>query len=349
MTITLLTPYNSSETTAAALYLADYLETLGYTVRVVATDRIQREVDPFWDRKITQNTFGATLYNTAYAGAVIQFGLNQRTQQTVKISSSVAERTIRHILVCDEPVPLNVASAYLEAHDRIVCTSQHVFDSLGYALNGNRDKRCITHWDTGERFNSRRSPHINGSIRACFVCDSSVIDKAGTFTLVLIREALKQYAKLYVDVVYTKSWARADSRELRRLRDDYGERIVSTRLNNCREFFKYCVRNDWVVSTAPTGTYILPILTALACGNPVICNRVDPYRFAVTETNGITVPCVEYRSSQSQTAAPVYTNWCDAFATAFTDSRNFLRWCQTHEHRHGLRSLFRDVWEEVLR
>lgn len=283
--IGIVAPYGRTETTAAALRLADLFEAKGLSVRYVAAGPREHNVHPAWDSRIgSAKTF--KVYNALRGcSTVVHFVCDARILKDAKLVAGG-----QHILV----VPwhsLSPATMLLSEYDSLVCPSQACFKDL--KSNMDEAKLSVCHWSAGLPIVTRADVGPHPSM--CVYCDHTVIDYCAPLLIAALTVLRRELRSPRITLLSTKSWSKKDRCVLKDLVACSEGRITSRPVGNLAEQASLFASHDWVLLPGVRANFGIMADRALACGAPVIAYDVPPINEIVfAERGGASIPCDLY-------------------------------------------------------
>lgn len=272
--ICICAPYGRTETTAAALRLADLCLTQQREVRFLALGTCERRVHPYWDGRVVRSE---ALYRPA------QFG---RAEHVIwfDVAGQLLARTARlwpdaqQILVASWHRLQPEQRSSLSSYHRVVCPAPAVQRALR-PLVGPRTTVDAVLWDAGLTPLRRSLAALAATeLRVTFLCDAHAVDECGAALLHLVDEVLGLPQRLAaVHLLALKAWSRRDRQRLSRLRRRHGARLVVGADVSWPAQMR--VFNETHVCVLPgiRADFGLWALRALACGVPVLTYGISPY------------------------------------------------------------------------
>lgn len=346
--ISILAPYARCEATAAAVRIADLAQALGHEVRFVAVGRCESGVDGRWDRRIMSGKGNGVYLATRQSDVVFHFECDRDHLAAARLVADKAD----HILVPSWSTLTPDRVALLPEYDYVVCPSKVLCRYLQHTIFAdNSASASWSPWDSGLPAVSREGTVADARVRACFVCDSAVIDFCGVTTLYVISELLTAIPKLDVSILSAKSWCRKDRQELKRLRRIWPERRLGIR-SVCgrdalaREFHVH----DWVVHTGVRSDFGSYAALALSCGAPFVAHDIEPYNEIVTNMrNGVLIGCEVRRGpAMAPIAVPLSGHWLAVCGRLFSDNQHLFAMQTKDWHLDKTARSFESAWRALL-
>ena len=348
--IVVAAPYALTETTAAAVRLAELAESLGHAVRFVSCAVYRRGTHPLWDGRVVVGRRPEALARlAARARVVVHFRCGPSWH-----AAGLDVRRPRQFLVVGRHglTPQELAAA--DRFDRLVCPDRECYRLLADAVCGGDRGEAVRRllycrWDAGLPPVRREGTVSDGRLRALVFCDAATVDLYGPFVLQLAHELLAGHPRLDVTLAHAAVWPRRDRRVLRRLVALWPGRLAASRLADLTAFDRAAHGHDWVVLPSVRSDFGVFAARALACGAPVVCHDLPPYNEFVTADCGVPVRCVVRPGPAGDPlASPDLGEWLHACAAAFRDSALLLR-LQTREWwLEGRTAAFGNVWRPLL-
>jgi glycosyltransferase involved in cell wall biosynthesis len=346
--ITLLTPYDRTETTEAAIRLAEMVVCSGRSVRVVACGKRNRFVDPVWDRRVKSDEGDGLYHAVKGAAAVVHFGYRVQWLKAAELVSSPAKQ----ILVAPWHTTTTSDLTQFKKYANIVCPSAGEHNQLALMLGGlghDRSRFCHVPWVGSLPAVAREGTVATGRTNVCFYGDATTADFDAQILWPLVEELIQAVPALDITVAAAVSRSRQHRRVASRVLARWPNRVRRIRVEYPIGLAELFHANDWTVYPAVRGSFGCVVHRALACGTPVVCHNIPPFAEIVGAKKGVLVPCA---SGRGGTLAPIaatnLAEWATTCIRAFSDRRCVLR-LQTHDWKISERvAKFNAAWDALL-
>ena len=162
-----------------------------------------------------------------------------------------------------------------------------------------------------------------------------------------VSEWLATHEHLDVSLLSLKSWSRRDRKEIGRNLRQWGKRFSAQRSTTPIATSMFCHANDWIALPATRATFGIHAAHALACGTPVIANRIEPFGELVENgVNGFLVPCETHLgTAHAPIATPDYVAWLQLGRTLFAETKALFRLQMQNWKVAQNRDVFESVWK----
>lgn len=336
--ITLLTPYGRTETTAAALRLADFVVSTGEEVRVVACGQREAAVHPAWDARVLSGARPTAVCKAVCgARAVVHFQANHRWFGRAVIGNAAAKRT-RQILVANRHGISADHADLLPRYDLVVCPSRDCLRHVATIVSPAGATSEVCRWGAGVAAVRRSDALMPGRVLACVVCDAAAV-AAAPRVAALVEHYLEAHPTLDLSVASLKSWPDREQSYLVGLRAAHRGRLRLCRPAGPGALVKEFHAHDWVLFPGGRADFGFYAVLAAACGAVVVAPVAAPFGELAAPRVGVGSP---------DDAAMVYDEWVAAGAAVFADPAT-LR--QFHRQDWGLaeaEAAFTAYWRGVL-
>lgn len=341
MTISILTPYNRSDTTMAAIRLADLAVALGYDVNFISCDFHENNIHSFWDSKVIKGKSHNIYTKTKDSKKVIYFLINNDLLNKVQL---VTKQAI-HVLVPSWHKLLLNTEIYKE-YNKVVIPDRSFFTYFVNNIKAKNTHYCL--WEAGLPSLPREGTVESNKVITYFFCDNNVIDFCGTLVLELVNELLKNLIKLEVILIYNKSWPKKDRKLIKELSKN--NRFKHEKISNIHRQILLLHKCDWFVYPAVRGDFAMPVFYSLSCGVPVIVNDVNPFNNIITNnTTGFLVPCENKTlNSKAPMAIQTFGQWYSVCYKAFSSTRQLFSMQQHDWQLQKLTRTFNSFWSKLL-
>lgn len=351
MSITILAPYALSETTAAAIRLAELAIAKGYDVRLVATAKPEKGVHPIWDSRVFSGQTPGVPKHCRGSEIVIHFGGGRETLKQAKLTAEKAE----HVLV-----PLwhhfdRSHAKLFKEYSAIVCPSQALYRSIDERVFQDRgSKHGLNHcrWDCGIPSIRRIEPAVPGRTRVLAWCDRFTIEHCvGPSLVPLFGTLLQSRDQLDITIAHTRSWAAEDYSALRNLAKEWDGRVRIKRTGDFLIQNRDFLSHDWTFLPAVSGDFGLTVARSLACGAPVVCHNIPPFNEQIFDhRNGVLMPC-NMLEPTATAAAPIavpamgkmYESCFKAFDELTASTLRQQNW-SLENHQKAFEAFWANLW-----
>lgn len=342
--ITITTPYNRGECTAAAIRLADLVTTTGEQVRLLSSTPVVQGARPDWDRAVRSCKDVGVEKCARWATHVVSFGHDTKMYERTRLVSGRKGRPAKHILVPDWTRAEDFNHCDEAVYDRIVCPSSTCMTAFG--LNGKVPVEYVR-WDSGRPFTPREGLVEANTLRACVVLDGCKVTRRFVVGS-LIDRLLCEHPKLQILVASTTSGCRRERCALGKLTEAWVDRLEYRRVTRWELLaaFHAC---DWAIVPSASAGFGTTAAEALSCGTPVIAHAIDPFAGIISDRdNGLLVECERHPDKWMRAAVPDQAKWLDACWNAF-ESNKLLFKLQTGEwNLHHVARKFESAWKAIL-
>lgn len=278
-------PYQRTDTTRAALRLADFLVDSGWLTRVICVGAKADGVCPVWDRQVTTDPAAA-----ADATLSIYFVYGA---ELIERAMSVAPRA-RHIYVPpwhSQPA-VGITTGYPPYH-LTVCPSLTQAQLWPRIFAGQIDPELVRGilWDAGWSPLVREGRLLDRGLAVLVGADAPTPDDTPFVPLVTAAAILEHLSSATVTLWASGSWPRRARRMIRSLLRHYGPRLTYVARPSRSQWRDLFLRHDCYVETAPRSSFATGVAAALVSGIPVVAWDVPPFsEFVRPEQTGWLVP-----------------------------------------------------------
>lgn len=290
MNLGICTPYRHSETTAAALWLADLAISRSMTVKLLSDGPIQRGVHPYWDTKIHSPRDKGVYHWAKDCDYLAWFSYHPALLARAQL---VSEGRTHALVVMPHQLP-RFAAEDLVDYQRIICPSRAVYQGCVENVFGEENFKHLAWcpWDSGIEPVKRRGLSEEGKTKLYVPLDNTAVDEVGNFVIRVVNELLCWRDDLEITLDCAKTWPRQMRRELAaflifwsgRLRVQYRQ----TLLDQVTAFHTH----DWTYLPSLRGNVGTTALVSLACHVPVIAYDIEPFSSIVRDRrSGFLLPC----------------------------------------------------------
>lgn len=314
--IAIIAPYGRTETTWAAIRLAELVMAHGQEARLVAWGPAGSGVHPFWDSRIWTSAGDGLCVAARGCCAVVQF---QPSARAVGRTTLVAERA-RQVLVASWRDLHPAAAASVRAYGTVVVPSQAHYRAFLASVYRDHPDRAAglswAGWDAGVAPVHRDGPLRAGAIGACLVADPAAVRRRGPQLLATAGELLDSLPALTITLLSFGAWRGRDRRAVAALRSAHPGRLEARRVRGTCDAAAAFHAHDWAVFPGPACDFGVMALRARACGCGLIVPDCTPFDELLGPGHAVMVPCAAGRDPA----------WSAADRDAFLDAcRRALR------------------------
>jgi hypothetical protein len=285
--IGLVTPYDNSETSHAAIRLAEAIMAAGAEVKILVLGKAAH-LHPYWDTRLCSSSLDGHYPGVEKCTAFVHF------QISPAVARKLLDHDAQHILMLpwhalrEQDLPFLLCYNQLVSPSGILSSRLLQIPDLSVILGEIEDIR----FDAGIPVTVRIGPIVTGCVKALFVADSGVIDFCGPGVLYAINELLSDLPWLQVTLLSSKSWSEQERRRIKMLHREFGPRFLHHRQGGILETTHKFRMHDWVVLPSARATFGIAAMRALQCGTPVIAYNIAPFDGVIRDhENGVLVDC----------------------------------------------------------
>lgn len=303
--IAIVAPYDRSDTTLAAIRVAELALSLGYDVTWFSPEPVRAGVDDRWDtrvRRAPHDVRTRPLAGLSKLDCAIHFSHNP----TMRAAFDAVRDGVKQILVLPwKAHPQNFA--VVADYDMIVSPTKSGSDEISAKikrLDVAAGRLSYVSWAGKPHTPIRRAKPVR---RLCVAFDREAMDSTFGMWAVVLDEALAKYHHTSAIVYTPGALSKGDARRAKALTGVYGNRLL---------FAKGGGRACWQPAFAAADCVVLPSLSAefgsvasLArdCGTPVMCHDFEPL---AGHPSDLLVPCsTRCRGSGAPMAVPDFGKW----------------------------------------
>lgn len=310
--IVIYTPYGRTETTAAAVRLAELAVAAAEPVRVCSVGTHEARVHPFWDRHVVCGRSSGVASAAAGATVCVWFVCSE----AMRAAALSASPKSAHVLVPSLHGQPRPGLSGVPPYEQVVCPSRAHQELFVSRLLVGQPSPPVTwaRWDAGFPPVGHEGRAAPGKIRVLTHCDSGAIDDCPAVTLKVMESLLERIDVVELTCVSTKAWSRKDRQRLNAMSSRWGDRFAVENPGDLQTQLTILHDHDWFLYPAVRCDFGLSAIRAMYCGLPVLAWDVPPISEHVrTGSSGVLVPCDLTR------------NWCgapsaDALAGRFADA-----------------------------
>lgn len=347
--IGILAPYDRSETTLAALRIANLAVACGAEVRYVVVGRREHRLHPFWDQRVRSSSEDGVYIASQGCHAFVHF---QTSPSLRKMTELVAPKA-KHILVPPWHQLRLEDAAFVPDHHAVVCASSaHCTAVKETIFQGNVPETCKVTWtkfDAGTPPVKRHGTVEFNKLKVCLHANYSVIDFCGPLWLHVIAELLDEMPRMDFTLLANKSWPEQDRKMIRDLKKNYPKRFTYKRQGDLDSLNSEFLVHDWAIIPWTRCNVGIMAMRALACGTPVVAFDVPPFSELISKRSGVLLPCeLQVSRFNAPTAVPNLRGVLTTLLESF-ESPNLLRRLQTEDWALPKRDdAFTKFWAEQL-
>lgn len=342
------TPYGRSETTAAAVRLAELAMSAPLPTRLVSVGPHEDRVHPFWDRHVVCGRDGGVQKAAAGATTCVWFVYGEYLRR----AAAAAAPKAAHVYVPPwhgQPKP---GPDGLPPYDQIVCAGKYQHDAfLARVLPGKpADHVTWARFDAGFPPVRHEGRVVPGRVRVLTHCDVGAIDECPAVALRIMDGLLCRCDAVDLTCWSSKSWSRRDRYALAGLAARWGDRLTLAAGGTLQDQLTLMHEHDWFLYPAARCDFAIHAARALHCGLPVLGWDVPPLSERVRSGhNGLLVPC-EYSTNWAgaATADAVASRFVDACAPTLADARQLFALQANDWDQRQLADGFRRFWLDLL-
>lgn len=346
--IAILSEYSRSETTLAALRLADLAIGYGEDVRLVAVGRHERGVHPFWDQRVLSGKKDGIYRAVRDCSHVVHFNVSGVALEKVSL---VADKAVQ--IVVPRWHSLQTGDyAVLHRYALVVCPGKTFYDDLVKVYRDRLNVPTLSwaKWDSGLPSVRRLGVVNEGRIKACFLCGASTVDFCGFATLQLINALLDNLATLDITILATKSWSRKERQKIGQMRQHWGARLAYASAGDLLEQTRTYHKHDWLVLPGVRDDFGIQAQRAMSCGLPVIAYAIEPWNEIIMDRySGMLMPCDVAANSVRAPLAVI--NLGSGYRTcleAFSSVPLLLKLQKNDWHLTHTQQAFNSYWADVF-
>lgn len=346
--IVVYTPYGRSETTAAAVRLAELAVAAALPVRLVSVGPHEARVHPFWDRHVLCGRGDGVQAAAAGATTCVWFVYGEYLRR----AAAQAAPKAAHVYVPawhGQPRP---GPDGLPPYDMVVCPAAAQHAAFGPRVLPGREAGHVAWvgWDAGfpaVRHEGRVAPN---KIRVLAHCDVGAIDECPAVAVRVMDGLVERCPAVELTCWSAKAWSRRDRRSLAGLAERWGGRFTAAAGGTLQDQLTLMHEHDWFLYPAARCDFAAHPVRALTCGLPVLAWDVPPVSEVVRPgVSGVLVPCETSANwAAAPTAAAVASRFVDACAPVLNDVR---RLTALQAADWGLReraAAFQTFWRDLL-
>ena len=340
LNVGIYTPYNRSEVTLAAVQLADWLVRLGIPVTMLAEGKIASGVHPVWDRQVKRATKQVIYLWAREATHLCWFNPKSYALRAAYLVSRYGtKRKTRHIYFPNWNERGQTHADLLQTADRVICFSLDLYHWLarGYPLQGVNRRTWASITSPAFALLPKKGKVSSTLLKLLVVVTSTVELDIGIPFVRLFSQLLEHSETLHITFLLEHSIPRKYRRELSRMRQVYGDRVIIEVRPPYSDYAHLARQHDWVYLTNTRFVYgsLLSILVGSTV--PIICHDVGPVRGHVA--NGVTGKLIS--CSVHEWPAPVAVlavpDIIDGLSAVLHSSEVVLRQLQTQSRDYFLR------------
>ena len=346
-TLGICAPYCRSETTLAAIRLAELGRELAMGVKLLAVGSVQKKVDHIWDKRVhkldKQDVYG-WMHGCTH---LVWFSYSPELHEKSQLVSPSA----RHWFVPSwhqlSPEVIGDLVDY-----SVVCPSRKSKAQIAEHLpEGKHTTWCL--WDSGMDAVKREGLCKNGEVSIYVPMSARVIDECGHFVLAAVTDLLDMLPEVRFTLDFGKSWPRHTRRVIRDMIDKRPGKLTCYRspsmLSQCRHMHGH----DWTWIPDTRADIGITAQRSLACGTPVIVYDISPYQeFVSNETTGLLIGCERLENNLgAHVASPSLVSIVKTISKAVFGQSELVSQCQKKiwkresQHMRAFRLFWAKEWD----
>lgn len=348
--IGILAPYDRSETTLAAIRIANLAVHYGSEVRYIAVGRRDRhiKIHSFWDNKVWTSTDDSVYIASKGCQTLVHF---QPSPSLRKMTEMVSPRA-KHILIPQWHQLRPEDAALVPDHTAVVCPSKEhcraIRDSIFQGVDPDNCQVTWTRFDAGLPPVRRQGTMQYRKLRMCVHANHSVIDFCGPLLIRILDELLDYIPNLTITLVANKSWPEQDRKAIRTLRR-HGDRWAYKRISDLDTLNYEFMHHDWALIPWTRGNMGIVAMRALACGTPVLAYDIPPFNELINSRNGVLLPCnLKFGKFDAPTAIPDYGGMLDKLLETLQCSTLLTKLQKEDWGLEEAERAFNDFWSKRL-
>lgn len=323
--IVVYTPYGRSETTAAAVRLAELAVSEAHPTRLVAVGPHEARVHPFWDRHVLSGRNGGVQEHAKGAHTCVWFVGGEH----LRLAARAAAPAAAHVYVPPWHAQPKPGLAGLPPYDLVVCPSRAQHETFGARLQPGAATpvgSTWANWDAGFPPVRHEGRAAADKVRVLAHCDGGAIDECPAVAVRIMAGLVERCPAVELTCWASKAWARRERRELAALTARWGERFVLAAGGTLQDQLGLMHDHDWFLYPAARCDFGLHAARAMHCGLPVVGWDVPPLSERVVPgKNGLLVACEHSTDwAAAPTADAVACRFIDAAAPALDDARRLF-------------------------
>jgi hypothetical protein len=344
--IVILTPYDRSETAAAAVRLACLAHDEGLDVRLLSLGPEARGVHPYWDARVRPAAPTVRLTGCRLA---VHFQLSRHLPALCR--DAAGGRLLQVAVPRWHSLRRGDADLFHD-YDRVACPSLACRELVRHIVDAPSRAGWLRHipWTSGLPARARHGLVAGPEIRFLFWADAAAVDLCAAMTLYAIADVLERAGRALVTLAAQKCWPRGHRRELARLPAEFAGRFrhVSRPPADVLAALMEC--HDWLCLPGPRADFGLAALDARALGLPVVCYDVAPYNELLRDgVDAALVGCEVWRSpAGAEQAVPSLAKLAERCASVLSGAAP-LGTMQAVWDAEARREHFRADWLECWR
>jgi glycosyltransferase involved in cell wall biosynthesis len=279
-------PYNYSETTYAAISLAEHAAQMGLNPVYLACDSPHgSRIHPYWDPQVLRNASKSAMKWLRNCDTVVWFQLDvARLLASAKLGK-------RNILVLGYDNATRELHKHLDRFHTVVCPSRYW--ARACSEHYGKDLFRSIGWATAAKPVPKQNlVSADGRIHLHTPLDKDAARSFGNKIICALEYLLSGHSNIWLTVSKAGSWPREVMAAWTNLEKRFGLRSV---LDNRRSFLDRMSRyinNDWTLYPACRTDFGLTAIESLGCGTPVISFDIPPLSEVVANgANGCLLPC----------------------------------------------------------
>jgi len=346
-TLGICAPYCRSETTLAAIRLAELGRELAMGVKLLPVGSVQKNVDYFWDkrvRKLSKQDVYGWMHGCTH---LVWFSHSPELYKKAQLVSPGA----RHWFVPSWHELSPDAVGDLENYN-VVCPSRGAKAQIAGRLpEGKGTTWCL--WDSGMDAVKREGLCKNGEVSIYVPMSSRSIDECGHFVLAAINDLLDLLPEVRFTLDFGKSWPRTTRHVINKMMDKRPGKLTCYRSPSLLSQCSHMHEHDWTWIPDTRADIGIIAQRSLACGTPVIVYDISPYQeFVSNETTGLLVGCERLENRLgAHVASPSLVSIVQTISKAVFGQSELVFQCQQKiwkresQHMRAFRLFWAKEWE----
>lgn len=346
-TLGICAPYCRSETTLAAIRLAELGRELAMEVKLLALGSLQKQVDHFWDsrvHKLNKKDVYSWMHGCTH---LVWFSHDPELYEKAQLVSPNA----RHWFIPSwhQLSPDSVSD--LENYS-VVCPSRRAKAQIEEHMSeGRRTTWCL--WDSGMDAVKREGLCKGGEVSIYVPMSGRVIDECGHFVLAAIGDLLDLFPEIRFTLDFGKSWPRSSRRVIKELMLRQAGKLTCYRTPSLLSQCRHMHGHDWTWIPDTRADIGITAQRSLACGTPVIVYDISPYQeFVSNEVTGLLIGCELFENRLgAPVAGPSLVSIVSTISKAVTGQSDLVAQCQQKiwkresQHMRAFRLFWAKEWD----
>jgi hypothetical protein len=344
MRIGIYAPYDRSETTEAALMLANLASRSALSVGYLAGGGRHAKVDSHWDERVESVRDSNVARWAQRHDWCVWFTLQPRRYAQARDATAAA----RHVLVPVADQSVEQRMDLLSSFDHVVFPTRDAYEKLGRYVAPLEHAHRVSwrQWSSSGDIAQRQGPQQPGQVRVLAFLDAQTLRGHGELVLEVAGKLLTNMPHLHMSLAAANSWPRHLKKRSDALIHRYGSRYrcyhrLSPESRSCQLF-----NHDWLWLPnlrSDTGAWVVK---ALDMGVPVLAFDVPPFNEAIIhDYNGALILCEKEKSwCLSWTAVWDSLRVMQAATAAWSSEKTLTKLHSNEWERSRVRDNFRSTW-----